>query len=398
MKKRSNVYQKIISSIIAISVILFFPLFPNSLANEKNSTSLENNKRIHSKNYLIFDRNSKNVIIDRLGFEKVPMASTTKIMTCILAIENGNLDDIVTISNKASKINGSKLKLQSNSTIKLEDLLYGLMLRSGNDAAIAVAEHISGSYENFIALMNNKATELNLQNTHFTSPHGLDNNEHFTTCYELAVLTDYALNNPTFKKIVSTYNTSIYLNNSISSIHNTNNLLEQDKHFYGVKTGFTFNAGRCLVSAYKKNNIDIIIVALNSNTNNQRTSDTINLKDYILNNYEPKSLKIEIKTFFKNFIQENKELYFKSIPESKITLSDDENKLNLFLLKKNSNISYKINVIPILSYNNFIGEKIGTFNIYENNNLIKTIDINLSSKIKKLEFNSYFYMLIKNII
>ena len=107
---------------------------------------------------------------------------------------------------------------------------------------------------------------------------------------------------------------------------------------------------------------------------------------------------IEIKTFFKNFIQENKELYFKSIPESKITLSDDENKLNLFLLKKNSNISYKINVIPILSYNNFIGEKIGTFNIYENNNLIKTIDINLSSEIKKLDFNSYFYMLIKNII
>ena len=398
MKNKYNILKKVISLTITLTFIFSFSLFPSSLSNEQNLTILENTKNIYSKNYLVFDRNSKNVIIDKLGFEKVPMASTTKIMTCILAIENGNLDDTVTISNKASKINGSKLKLQSNSTIKLKDLLYGLMLRSGNDAAIAIAEHISGSYENFIELMNKKARELNLQNTHFTSPHGLDDTEHFTTCYELALLTDYALNNTIFKKIVSTYNTNIYLNNSITSIHNTNNLLEKDRNFYGVKTGFTFNAGRCLVSAYKKNNIDIIIVTLNSNTKNQRTSDTIYLKNYILNNYESKSLKNEIKQVFKTFIKENKELYFKSIPESEITLSSDKNYLNLILLKQNSNITYKINVIPILSYNNFIGEKIGTFNIYENDNLIKSIDINLSSEIKKLDFNSYFFMLIKNLI
>ena len=158
-------------SIILLFLFLSFPLFPKTFAKE--NTILQTNN-IFSKNYLVLDRNSKNVIIDNLGFEKVPMASTTKIMTCILAIEHGNLNDIVTVSRNASKINGSTLNLQTNSSATLKDLLYGLMLRSGNDAAIAIAEHISGSYDNFINLMNNKAQELNLNNTHFTSPHGLD--------------------------------------------------------------------------------------------------------------------------------------------------------------------------------------------------------------------------------
>ena len=116
------------------------------------------------------------------------------------------------------------------------------MLRSGNDAAIAIAEHISGSYDNFIELMNKKAKELNLLNTHFTSPHGLDNENHYTTPYELAYLTDIALENNDFKKIVSTNITSINLNNYSTQIQNTNDLLRKDSNFYGVKTGFTFNA------------------------------------------------------------------------------------------------------------------------------------------------------------
>ena len=383
-------------------IFLFFLLFfiivsisPSTLAAENNITQLTN---IYSKNYLVFDRNSKNVIIENQGYDKVPMASTTKIMTCLIALEHGNLKDIVQISKNATSIHGSKLNLNSNYTITLEDLLYGLMLRSGNDAAIAVAEHIAGSYDNFILLMNQKAKELNLNDTHFTSPHGLDDEEHYTTCYDLACLTDYALQNQEFKKIVSTSYTSIYLNKSLTQIHNTNNLLREDKNFYGVKTGFTFNAGRCLVSAYKKNNIDIIIVTLNSNTNKQRTKDTINIKDFIIENYESISLKNDIYSTFNNFIKENKEIYFKSIPKSNIGLSDTFNNTNYFLIKKDSTINFKINILPILSYNTSVGEKIGTFNIYENNTLIKSIDINLTSEIEKLDFNFYFDLLLKNLI
>ena len=382
--------------IFFIIITLVFPLFPNSYST--NNFNIDLDKKIYSKNYLIFDRNSKNIIVENNGFEKVSIASTTKIMTCLLAIEHGNLNDTVTISRTASKINGSKLGLKAGTTIKLEDLLYGLMLRSGNDAAIAIAEHISGSLENFLILMNEKAKELNLNNSHFTSPHGLDNKEHYSSCYDLAILTDYALKNDTFNKIVSTYSTSIYFNKQINSIHNTNNLLKEDNNFYGVKTGFTFNAGRCLISAYKKGNIDIIIVTLNSNTNRERTKDTLLLKEYILNNYESKNLKQEIKQTFNLFLKNNKEEYIKSIPNSEISLSNEFNELDYFLIKNNSILTYKINITPILSYKNITDEIIGTFNIYENDNLIKTIDIKLLTSPQKLDFNFYFFHLLKNMI
>lgn len=385
----------IVKKLILLTLFFIVTYFPNVLASEKSNYNLSN---IYSKNYLVFDRNSSTTILDKNGFEKTPMASTTKIMTCILAIENGNLKDIVKTSKSVNKVTGSKINLKENYTITLEDLLYGLMLRSGNDAAIVIAEHISGNLDNFLKLMNQKAKELNLLNTQFTSPHGLDNENHYTTCYDLAILTNYALNNPTFKKIVSTNITSISINNQLTSIHNTNNLLRDTTGFYGVKTGFTFNAGRCLVSAYKNNDIDIIIVTLNANTNNQRAKDHVLLKNYILENYKSISLKTDIYTSFNNFLNQNEELYFKSIPNSNIILDESINDIDKFLIGNNSTINFKINIIPILSYNNFVGEKIGTFNIYENNNLKKTIDIILSSEIKKLDFNFYFNYLFKSLI
>ena len=227
--------KKLLKKIFYLLIILFFSYFPSSLASTQNDINLSN---IYSKNYLVFDRNSSLTIIEKNGFDKTPMASTTKIMTCILAIENGNLNDIVTVSNHVNKITGSKLNLKENSKIKLEDLLYGLMLRSGNDAAYVIAEHISGNLEIFLNLMNKKAKELKLYNTHFTSPHGLDNENHYTTCYDLAILTDYALKNDVFKKIVSTNSTSIFINNNLTNIHNTNNLLRDSTRFLWCKNRF----------------------------------------------------------------------------------------------------------------------------------------------------------------
>lgn len=227
--------KKLFKKVFYLLIILFFSYFPSSLANTQNDINLSN---IYSKNYLVFDRNSSLTIIEKNGFDKTPMASTTKIMTCILAIEYGNLNDIVTISSNVNKISGSKLNLKENSQIKLEDLLYGLMLRSGNDAAYVIAEHISGNLENFLTLMNKKAKELKLYNTNFTSPHGLDNENHYTTCYDLALLTDYALKNDIFKKIVSTNSTNIFINNNLTNIHNTNNLLRDSNRFLWRKNWF----------------------------------------------------------------------------------------------------------------------------------------------------------------
>ena len=134
------------------------------------------------------------------------MASTTKIMTAIIVIEKYDLNKTVGISKKAAGIRGSRLGLKNNDKITIRDLLYGLMLCSGNDAAVALAENVGGNIQNFSDLMNEKAKELGLCNTHFESPHWLDSNEHYTTAYDLALLTNYALNNSTFINIVGTKN------------------------------------------------------------------------------------------------------------------------------------------------------------------------------------------------
>ena len=151
------------------------------------------------------------------------MASKTKIMTSIVVIEKvPNLKETVTVSKKAAGTGGSRLGLSTNDEITVENLLYGLMMRSGNDAAVALAEYVGGSVEGFSALMNEKASNLGLESTHFVTPHGLDSDDHFTTAYELAKLTDYALKNETFAKIVKTKTYTITINNSARTLSNTN--------------------------------------------------------------------------------------------------------------------------------------------------------------------------------
>ena len=162
-----------------------------------------------SKHIIAIDRDSKRILYEKDGFSKTPMASTTKILTAIIAIESCKLDDQILISKNAATVSGSTLGINTNSTMTMQDLLYGLMLRSGNDCAIAIAEHIGGSIEEFSSIMNNKAKDLGLKNSNFTSPHGLDNDNHYTTAYELALITDYALKNETFRKIIGTKETIV---------------------------------------------------------------------------------------------------------------------------------------------------------------------------------------------
>lgn len=173
------------------------------------SSTVSNEPDVHSAHIVAIDRNTNRILYEKSAFDKTPMASTTKILTSIIAIENCKLDDTVHISSKAANTSGSTLGIKTNDTMKMEDLLYGLMLRSGNDCAVAIAEHISGNLENFSSLMNKKSKELGLNNSNFITPHGLDADKHYTTAYELALITNYALKNETFKKIVSTKETII---------------------------------------------------------------------------------------------------------------------------------------------------------------------------------------------
>ena len=170
------------------------------------------------------------------------------------------------------------------------------MLVSGNDAAVALAEFIGGSIEDFSNLMNSKALSLGLSSTNFTSPHGLDHDEHYTTAYDLALITDYALRNETFSKIVYTQNYNVNINGNLKQINNTNELLGYLDGIYGVKTGFTNGANRCLVTACKRKNLDIICVVLGCDTKKDRTKDSINLINYIFNNFSLINIKDIIET------------------------------------------------------------------------------------------------------
>ena len=194
------------------------------------------------------------------------MASTTKIMTAITAIESGvNLDTIFTISPKAIGVSGTSLYLRKGERFCLRDLLYGLMLISGNDASVAIGERVAGSVKDFVEMMNEKASEIGAKNTHFDNTHGLDSKTHYTTAYDLALITSYAMQNQTFRDIVSTKTYKITNEDGKTRyLRNKNKLLFSMDGCNGVKTGFTDDAGRCLVTSCERDGMDIVCVVLNS--------------------------------------------------------------------------------------------------------------------------------------
>lgn len=173
------------------------------------STQASNEPQINSRAAVIYDRTSKTVLWGKQENTRRAMASTTKIMSCLVVLEKTNLKDVVEISKKAGATGGSRLGLKAKDKISVQDLLYGLMLRSGNDAAVALAEYVGGDVKGFAELMNQKANEMGLKDTHFVTPHGLDEIEHYTTAYELACITDYALKNKKFAEIVNTDRKSV---------------------------------------------------------------------------------------------------------------------------------------------------------------------------------------------
>ena len=260
---------------------------------------------INSRAYVVIDRNSNTILIGKNENQRKKMASTTKIMTALVVIEHCNLSDIVEVSKKTASTGGSRLGLKTGDKITVYDLLYGLMMRSGNDAAVALAEHISGSITDFANLMNEKAKNLGLSNTHFVTPHGLDEDEHYTTAYELALLSNYAMNNEIFSKIVGTKNYTITLNGYPKALTNTNELLGVLNGVYGIKTGFTNGANRCLVTCCKRGNMDIICVVLGADTKKYRTTDSIKLIEYSFNNFTYVNVQQFLSNEFDNWKKEN---------------------------------------------------------------------------------------------
>ena len=272
---------------------------------ETNSSSSEL-PTINSRAYVVIDRKSNTVLVGKNENQKKKMASTTKIMTALIVIENCDLSETVEISKKSASTGGSRLGLKTGDKITVYDLLYGLMMRSGNDSAVALAEHTAGSISSFADLMNQKAVELGLSNTHFVTPHGLDEDEHYTTAYELALLSNYAMNNEIFAKIVGTKNYTITINGYPKTLTNTNELLGSLNGFYGIKTGFTNGANRCLVTCCKRGEMDLICVVLGADTKKYRTTDSIKLLEYSFSNFKYVNIEKMVSNYFETWKENNK--------------------------------------------------------------------------------------------
>lgn len=346
----------------------------------------------YSRAVVVYDRTSKTVLYGKNENDVRAMASTTKIMTATLLIENADLSQTVEVSKRAANTGGSRLGLKTGDKITLNDLLYGLMLCSGNDAAVQIAETVGGSVEGFAEMMNNKAKALGLTNTSFVTPHGLDENGHHTTAYELAVLTDYALNNPTFAKVVNTKYYTVTINGNPKDLSNTNELLGYLQGVNGVKTGFTNNALRCLVTSTLRNDFNIITVVLGADTKKIRTSDSIKLIEYAYENYE----QIDVASLVENEYAKWRETYKLEINKgikNEVQTKLGEQKYKIYPVKKadKENIKIEISDINYVEAPLLENTKLGCIDVLIDGKIIYTVDILSNEEVRKKDVRDYFF-------
>ncbi len=293
--------------IIVMFIIMFIPVSVYSIS---------------ASSYIVLDENSGNVLNGYNIHEDYLIASITKIITAIIVIENtSDLDKKITVGDEVLKAYGSAIYIEVGEELTIRDLLYGMMMRSGNDASIVLASEISGSMEEFVKLMNDLVKELDLKNTIFFNNHGLEdsNGENKSSTYDMAILTKYAMENDDFMKIFSTKNITVKSSYKTYSWSNKNKLLHNYEYITGGKTGYTEKAGRTLVSTASYNNMDLIIVTINDGND---WNDHITLYENIFNNYE------SIKVLDKDISSLKNDLYVKNDYYA-LVKNGEEDKLNI---------------------------------------------------------------------
>lgn len=341
---------------------------------------------IKAKAAIVIDGMTGKVLYNKNAEEQRYPASTTKIMSLIVALEHGNLEDMVTASSHAASTEGSSLWLTEGEQLKLLDLLYGIMLISGNDATVAVAEHISGSVEKFAQLMTEKAHAIGAKNTNFANSSGLPDPNHFTTAHDLARITAYGYKNPLFSEIVSTKHKVIpWAGKDFGrDLYNENRMLWLSEGGNGVKTGYTDLAGRCLVSGAKRNNIQLIAVVLDSET---MWDDSIALLDFGFSQVEAKTLVKEDDIFKTVRVINGKNEIIKLIAKNDLTVPISDHDQDAF-----STVIDAPNKIeaPVVK-----GQTVGTIRILYHNQEIAAVDLLAE---EESERKSFFRLLAESLI
>lgn len=340
--------------------------------------------RLNSLAALLMDGENNRVLYEINGYDQMSMASTTKIMTCIIALENGKLDDVVTVSSYAASMPDVKLNIRPGDQYYLKDLLYSLMLQSHNDVAVAIAEHIGGSVSGFATMMNDKARSLDCNNTNFVTPNGLDAEGHYTTAKDLALISSYAIKNKDFIEITNTssYQFKELKKGTSYSVSNKNKFLYMMDGAIGIKTGFTGKAGYCFVGAIKKSDRTLISVVLGCGWPPSKTlkwTDTKRLMTYGIENYEKKQIFESIKLA---------PIYVKNGQTSAIGLSI-EGDIKL-LLRNDEKIRIEYNIPELLLAPIKSGQQVGTVNYYIDKNLYDEIPILTAEESKRIDYRFCF--------
>ncbi len=344
-------------------------------------TKVDANSLTSAKSMCVLESSTNKVLYQKDMNTQRANASTTKIATAITVIENcDNLDEVITVNDNSIGVEGTSIYLRKNEQISVRDLLYGLMLRSGNDSATALAYHVGGSYEGFINLMNDMCIRVGAINTHFNNPHGLDDDNHYTTAYDLALITSHALNNLTFAEIVSTKQHVVPATNTSDTryLTNKNRLLNSLNDCIGVKTGFTSRAGRCLVSAVKRDGVVIVCVVLNCGPMFEESASLLN-RAY--NEYDFSPITIKDEPIYNEYYIDNK--------RGELMLYTDETYIYPVLKSDRD----KIKVVYTLNHlENDVkeGDIVGEISVFYDNHLQKSLKLYTINKIDVLENQDVF--------
>lgn len=372
--------------IILALIICFVFITRVNAENEKISSDVINLK---SQSGIIIEADTGKVLFEKDADTKRSPASMTKIMTMLLIVEElekGNilLKDEVAISERAASMGGSQIYLEKGSTATVEELLTTIAVGSANDSAVAMAEKIGGTVENFVVLMNKRAKQLGANNTTFKNPHGLDEEGHETTARDMALIAKEVVKHDNIIKLSSTYETTIRHKNGKSLwLVNTNSLIKFYSGLDGLKTGFTDKAGYCLTGTMKRNDMRLITVVMHAETKEDRNTDTINMMEYAYSMYNKKTL-VSSENYLGNMFIDN--------AKSRKVKYYLEKDVNVIVDKNTREVNYKYDIeldnikAPLKK-----GDKIGTLKLNYNNEII---DYNLI--VKEDVYKSNFFTRMKN--
>ena len=374
-----DIFKQYITLFLIITIILSTPLSTIS-ASSQNSSILT----VSAKAACLVDSDSGKLIYGKNEGLRMPMASTTKIMTAIIAIESGvPLDTVITVPRESVGIEGSSIYLSEGEHISLRALIYGLLLCSANDAAVAIAIYLYGSEEAFVSEMNKKAKELSLTNTHFTNPHGLDNDEHYTTAYELAKIMAYCVKNDTFLVISGTQRKVFPRDDGTTRVMiNHNRLLREDCGVISGKTGFTKRSGRCLVTFSKSSGLSLICVTLSAPNDWNDHKALYNMASSYYRRIDIPSLSLEIPV----------------ISGTKSTVSVTSEPISVTVNNSNSSLIKKIYAPRLIYASVKKGEYIGKVDYIYNGKTVASVPLRADESIDTIKYRFNIFSYIKELI